>query len=140
MIGIVIVTHSALADEFVMATQQIVGSVERVEPISIDPSDPLDEVQTRVKKAIKKVDTGAGVLILTDMFGGTPSNISLAFLEKGKVEVVTGVNLPMLIKLANLREEKSLQDLASYIQSYGQRNIHVASEILQRSGGGEEKR
>jgi len=140
MIGIVIVAHSALADEFVMATQQIVGSVERVEPISIDPSDPLDDVQIRIKKAIKKVDAGAGVLILTDMFGGTPSNISLAFLEKGKVEVVTGVNLPMLIKLANLREEKSLEELASYIQAYGQRNIHVASEILQRSAGGEEKR
>lgn len=140
MIGIVIVTHSALADEFVMATQQIVGSVERVEPISIDPSDPLDDVQARIKKAIKKVDAGHGVLILTDMFGGTPSNISLAFLEKGKIEVVTGVNLPMLIKLANLREEKSLEELASYIQAYGQRNIHVASEILQRSAGGEEKR
>jgi len=140
MIGVIIVTHSALADEFLMATQQIVGAVEGMEPISIDPSDPIEEVEKRIKKGIKKVDMGRGVLILTDMFRGTPSNISLSFQEKGKVEIVTGINLPMLIKLANLREEKSLQDLASYIQSYGQRNIHVASEILQRSGGGEEKR
>jgi PTS system mannose-specific IIA component len=132
MIGIVIVTHSALADEFVMATQQIVGNVDRIEPISIDPSDPVEEVQKRIKHAMRKVDVGEGVLILTDMFGGTPSNISLSFLEKGKVEVVTGVNLPMLIKLSTLREDKTLEDLASYIKAYGQKNIHLASEILER--------
>ena len=139
IIGVVIVTHSALADEFVMATQQIVGDVEGMEPISIDPSEPLQEVEKRIKKAVKKVDTGAGVLILTDMFGGTPSNISLSFLEKGKVEVVTGINLPMLIKLSTLREEQTLGDLASFIKSYGQKNIHLATEILERSTGGEKQ-
>jgi PTS system mannose-specific IIA component len=137
MIGIVIVTHSALADEFLMATQQIVGTVEGIEPISIDPADPIEEVEKRIKKGIKKVDAGKGVLILTDMFGGTPSNISLSFQEKGKVEIVTGVNLPMLIKLSTLREEQTLDELASFIKSYGQKNIHLASEILERNTGEE---
>jgi len=137
MIGVVIVTHSALADEFLMATQQIVGAVEGIEPISIDPSDPIEEVEARIKKGIKKVDMGRGVLILTDMFGGTPSNISLAFQEKGKVEIVTGINLPMLIKLSTMREDKTLDELASFIKSYGQKNIHLASEILDRNTAGE---
>jgi PTS system mannose-specific IIA component len=137
MIGVVIVTHSALADEFLMATQQIVGAVEGIEPISIDPSDPIEEVEARIKKGIKKVDMGKGVLILTDMFGGTPSNISLSFQEKGKVEIVTGINLPMLIKLSTLREEKTLDELASFIKSYGQKNIHLASEIMDRNTAGE---
>jgi PTS system mannose-specific IIA component len=139
MIGIVIVTHSALADEFLMATQQIVGVVEGIEPISIDPSDPIEEVEKRIKKGIKKVDMGRGVLILTDMFGGTPSNISLSFQEKGKVEIVTGVNLPMLIKLSTVREEKTLDELASFIKAYGQKNIHLASEILERNTAGEKQ-
>jgi PTS system mannose-specific IIA component len=137
MIGVIIVTHSALADEFLMATQQIVGAVEGIEPISIDPSDPIEEVEARIKKGIKKVDMGKGVLILTDMFGGTPSNISLSFQQKGKVEIVTGINLPMLIKLSTLREEKTLDELASFIKSYGQKNIHLASEILDRNTAGE---
>lgn len=137
MIGVVIVTHSALADEFLMATQQIVGAVEGIEPISIDPSDPIEEVEARIKKGIKKVDMGKGVLILTDMFGGTPSNISLSFQQKGKVEIVTGLNLPMLIKLSTLREEKTLDELASFIKAYGQKNIHLASEILDRNTTGE---
>jgi PTS system mannose-specific IIA component len=137
MIGVVIVTHSALADEFLMATQQIVGTVEGIEPISIDPSDPIEEVEKRIKKGIKKVDMGKGVLLLTDMFGGTPSNISLSFQEKGKVEIVSGVNLPMLIKLSTLREEQTLDELASFIKSYGQKNIHLASEILERNTGEE---
>jgi PTS system mannose-specific IIA component len=140
MIGVVIVTHSALADEFLMATQQIVGAVEGIEPISIDPSDPLEEVEARIKKGIKKVDMGKGVLILTDMFGGTPSNISLSFQKKGKVEIVTGINLPMLIKLSTpLREEKTLDELASFIKLYGQKNIHLASEILERNTVGEKQ-
>jgi PTS system mannose-specific IIA component len=136
-IGVVIVTHAALADEFLMATQQIVADVEGMEPISIDPSEVIEDVKKRIKKAIKKVDIGGGVLILTDMFGGTPSNISLSFLEKDKVEVVTGINLPMLVKLSTLREEKTLEELASFIKSYGQKNIHVASEILERRTEGE---
>jgi PTS system mannose-specific IIA component len=139
MIGIIIVTHSALADEFLLATQQIVGAVEGIEPISIDPSDPIEEVEKRIKRGIKKVDMGRGVLILTDMFGGTPSNISLSFQEKGKVEIVTGVNLPMLIKLSTLREEKTLDELASFIKAYGQKNIHLASEILERNTAGEKQ-
>jgi PTS system mannose-specific IIA component len=133
MIGVLIVTHSALADEFLMATQQIVGAVEGIEPISIDPSDPIEAVEERIKKGIKKVDMGRGVLILTDMFGGTPSNISLSFQKKGHVEIVTGINLPMLLKLSTMREEKTLDELASFIKLYGQKNIHLASEILERN-------
>jgi PTS system mannose-specific IIA component len=94
-------------------------------------------VEARIKKGIKKVDMGRGVLILTDMFGGTPSNISLSFQQKGKVEIVTGINLPMLIKLSTLREEKTLDELASFIKSYGQKNIHLASEIMDRNTAGE---
>lgn len=136
MIGVLIVTHSALADEFLMATQQIVGTVENIEPISIDPSEPIEVVEERIKKGIKKVDMGKGVLILTDMFGGTPSNISLSFQKKGEVEVVTGVNLPMLLKLSTMREEKNLAELAAFIKTYGQKNIHLASEIMERNTGG----
>ncbi|RLA95372.1 MAG: PTS fructose transporter subunit IIA, partial [Deltaproteobacteria bacterium] len=83
MVGVLIVTHSALADELLLATQQIVGEIEGIEPISIDPTEPVEDIRDRIKKGIKKVDRGEGVLILTDMFGGTPSNISLSFLEGG---------------------------------------------------------
>jgi PTS system mannose-specific IIA component len=107
--------------------------VEGIEPISIDPSDPIETVEERIKKGIKKVDMGRGVLILTDMFGGTPSNISLSFQKKGHVEIVTGINLPMLLKLSTMREEKTLDELASFIKLYGQKNIHLASEILERN-------
>jgi len=132
MVGVLIVTHSALADELLLATQQIVGEIEGIEPISIDPTEPVEDIRDRIKKGIKKVDRGEGVLILTDMFGGTPSNISLSFLEGGEVEVVTGVNLPMLLKLATLKDEMDLKELASYIVNYGKRNIHLASEVLER--------
>lgn len=132
MVGVLIVTHSALADELLLATQQIVGEIQGIEPISIDPTEPVEDIRDRIKKGIKKVDRGEGVLILTDMFGGTPSNISLSFLEGGKVEVVTGVNLPMLLKLATLKDEMDLKELASYIVNYGKRNIHLASEVLER--------
>lgn len=132
MVGVLIVTHSALADELLLATQQIVGEIQGIEPISIDPTEPVEDIRDRIKKGIKKVDRGEGVLILTDMFGGTPSNISLSFLERGKVEVVTGVNLPMLLKLATLKDEMDLKELASYIVNYGKRNIHLASEVLER--------
>ncbi len=126
------VTHSALADELLLATQQIVGDIEGMEPISIDLTEPPEEIRERIRRGIKKVDRGKGVLILTDMFGGTPSNVSLSFLEKGKVEVVTGVNLPMLLKLATLRDEMPLEELASFIANYGKKNIHLASEVLEK--------
>ncbi len=96
----------------------------------MEPSQSADEMRRAIADALGKVDQGEGVLVLTDMFGGTPSNIALSFLDERRVEVVTGMNLPMLIKLATLGEEKPLEELAVFIKGYGQRNISVASEIL----------
>ena len=98
--------------------------------VSVDPNQPVDKMRTAIAAAIKNAEQGEGVLILTDMFGGTPSNISLSFLEERRVAVVTGINLPMLIKLATLREDKQLDELATFVKEYGRRNISVASEIL----------
>jgi PTS system mannose-specific IIA component len=132
MIGVLIVSHCGIADEMLLAVEQIVGEIEGLEAISIDPSEPPEVIRERIKRGIKNVDKGEGVLILTDMFGGTPANISLSFLEKGKVEVVTGVNLPMLLKVASLRDEMPLEQLADYIANYGKKNINVASKILEK--------
>ena len=99
MIGILVVTHGKLATELVNAAKMIVGELENVQAISIGWNDDVNEARERIRSAIKKIDFGHGVLILTDMFGGTPTNISLTFLEKGRTEIITGVNLPMIIKL-----------------------------------------
>ena len=132
-IGVVIVTHYGLGGEFLQALRLIVPDAPEFHAVSIDPSQSVDEMRRGISVALKAADDGQGVLVLTDMFGGTPSNISLSFLGEHRVEVVTGVNLPMLIKLATLGEEKSLEDLAAFIASYGQRNISVASELLPES-------
>jgi PTS system mannose-specific IIA component len=132
-IGVVIVTHYGLGGEFLQALRLIVPDAPEFHAVSIDPSQSVDEMRRGISVALKAADAGQGVLVLTDMFGGTPSNISLSFLGEHRVEVVTGVNLPMLIKLATLGEEKSLEDLAAFIASYGQRNISVASELLPES-------
>jgi len=129
-IGVVIVTHYRLGAEFVQALRLIVPEAPVFASVSVDPSQPVDAMRTAISAAIAEVDQGEGVLILTDMFGGTPSNISLSFLEEHRVAVVTGMNLPMLIKLATLREDKPLDELATFIKEYGRRNISVASEIL----------
>ena len=129
-IGTVIVTHYRLGEEFLQALRLIVPDAPTFHAVSIEPSQSVDEMRSGIADALKAADEGDGVLVLTDMFGGTPSNISLSFLDEHHVEVVTGFNLPMLIKLATLREEKSLEELATFIKQYGQRNISVASEIL----------
>jgi PTS system mannose-specific IIA component len=129
-IGVVIVTHYRLGEEFLQALRLIVPEAPLFRAVAIEPGQSVDEMRNTIDVALKAADEGDGVLILTDMFGGTPSNISLSFLETHRVEVVTGLNLPMLIKLATLREEKSLEDLAGFIKSYGQRNISVASSHL----------
>jgi PTS system mannose-specific IIA component len=129
-IGVVIVTHYRLGEEFLQALRLIVPGAPAFQAVGIDPSQSVEEMRGAIAQALGRVDQGHGVLVLTDMFGGTPSNISLSFLADHKVEVVTGVNLPMLIKLATLSEDKPLEELASFIKSYGQRNISVASEIL----------
>ncbi len=129
-IGVVIVTHYRLGEEFLQALRLIVPDGPRFFAVSIDPKQSVDEMRTAIAEALQAADAGSGVLVLTDMFGGTPSNISLSFLKEHHVEVVTGVNLPMLIKLATLSEERTLEDLAPFIKNYGQRNISLASEIL----------
>jgi len=129
-VGVVIVTHYRLGEEFLQALRLIVPAPPPFEAVSIDPKQTVDEMRRAIAQALAKVERGQGVLVLTDMFGGTPSNVSLSFLGERRVEVVTGVNLPMLIKLATLREEKPLDELASFVKQYGQRNISVASEIL----------
>jgi PTS system mannose-specific IIA component len=134
MIGVLIVCHCGLAQEFLKTLELIIGPVERFHAISIDPQRDVESIRSEISSALKKVDTGEGALVLTDMFGGTPSNISLSFLDEKKVEVISGVNLPMLIKLASFREGKNLEELASFIKAYGQKNISIASEILRSRG------
>jgi PTS system mannose-specific IIA component len=129
-IGVVIVTHYRLGDEFLQALRLIVPDAPEFHAVAIEPTQSVEEMRSRIAAALEAADRGEGVLVLTDMFGGTPSNISLSFLSEQHVEVVTGVNLPMLIKLATLAESKSLEDLAAFIKQYGQRNISVASELL----------
>jgi mannose PTS system EIIA component len=130
MIGIVVVAHFNLAREMVAATELIVGKQERFEYVNIFPDEDVEKIKGKVVEALKKAEAGQGIIVLTDMFGGTPSNISLSFLEEGKVEVVTGVNLPMLIKLVTFREGKVLSELATFIANYGKKNIHLATEVL----------
>ncbi|UCE85892.1 MAG: PTS sugar transporter subunit IIA [Deltaproteobacteria bacterium] len=133
-VGVVIVTHYRLGEEFLQALRLIVPEAPEFHAVSIDPKQSVDEMRTAISDAMSAADIGNGVLVLTDMFGGTPSNISLSLMEGHAVEVVTGVNLPMLIKLATLSEEKPLDELALFIKNYGQRNISVASEILPEDG------
>lgn len=129
-IGVVIVTHYRLGEEFLQALRLIVPEPPPYRAVSIEPKQGVEEMRGAIAEALKAADKGEGVLILTDMFGGTPSNMSLSFVEEHRVEVVTGVNLPMLIKLATMSERKSLDELAVFIKDYGRRNISVASELL----------
>jgi PTS system mannose-specific IIA component len=129
-IGVVIVTHYELGNQFLQALRLIVPDAPEFLSVSVAPDQPVDELRSAIGARLAQADHGDGVLVLTDMFGGTPSNMSLSFLGEYHVEIVTGVNLPMLIKLATLGEEKSLEDLARFIKEYGQRNISVASELV----------
>ncbi|MBI4391957.1 MAG: PTS fructose transporter subunit IIA [candidate division NC10 bacterium] len=136
MVGVIVVTHGQVGTELLRTAQEIVGRIERAEAVTIDAAEKIERARSKIEAAIKRVSTGAGVLILTDMFGGTPSNLGLSFLEKGAVEVVTGVNLPMLIKLASLREGLPLRELADRLSTYGQKNILVASDFLAKKAAG----
>jgi len=135
VIGIVVVTHGQLARELVSAAEMIVGEIPNVTAVSIGWHESPDDAQREIEAAIDRTDSGKGTVVLTDMFGGTPSNLSMMFLEKGKVEVVTGVNLPMLIRLASLREEEEGDDLlevASRAAREGKDNIYLAGNLLAR--------
>jgi PTS system mannose-specific IIA component len=128
--GVVIVTHYRLGEEFLQALRLIVPDAPPFQAVCIEPKQSVDEMREAIAAALRRVDSDEGTLILTDMFGGTPSNMALSFLDEHRVEVVTGLNLPMLIKLATMTEKKPLEELAAFIKEYGQRNIRVASEIL----------
>ncbi|MDX1390090.1 MAG: PTS sugar transporter subunit IIA [Acidobacteriota bacterium] len=141
MLGLLVVTHGQLAEDLVQATTMILGPVEDLEAVSIGWNDDVDEARRRIDDAVARVGAaGDGTLILTDMFGGTPTNMALSLLESGSVEVVTGVNLPMVIKFANLRERIELSEVARRIAEQGRDAIQVASERLEGSarepGGG----
>jgi PTS system mannose-specific IIA component len=129
-VGVVIVTHYRLGEEFLHALRLIIPGAPPFAAVAVDPGQSVEEIRKAIAAELEAADTGEGVLVLTDMFGGTPSNMSLSFLDEHHVEVVTGINLPMLIKLATLAEDKPLEELAPFIKEYGQRNISVASELL----------
>jgi len=141
MLGLLVVTHGRLAEELVAAARKIVGPVEALEAVSIDWDDDVGEARQRIEEAIARVDRGEGVLVLTDMFGGTPTNLALSLMEPSKVDIVTGVNLPMIIKFSNHRQRYSLSDVAETIAAQGRQAIHAASELLDHGGpesGGEQ--
>ena len=130
MIGGIIVTHGRLAIELVTAAEMIVGEIKHIIAVSIGWNDELEQGLKEIEQAIKKVNQGSGVLILTDMFGGTPANVAMTFAQPGKVEIITGVNLPMIIKLASQQKDESLNVLAGKVREQGQKNIYIASEVM----------
>jgi PTS system mannose-specific IIA component len=130
MIGLVLVTHGRLAVEFRAALEHVVGAQSHVETVSIGPDDDIERRRQDILDAVHKVNAGSGVIVLTDMFGGTPSNLAISVMAPGKVEVVAGVNLPMLIKLASIRAEKPLAEAIDDAQDAGRKYINVASQVL----------
>lgn len=141
MVGIIIVAHGNLSSEFIETTRMITNDpIPFVSAISITPHDSTHEVADKIRKAISQVDDGDGVLIFTDMFGGTPSNVSLSFLEEGKVEVISGLNLPMLLQVALHREGASLNELGQVLQAVGREHISLASDLLKKNGNGNGRR
>jgi mannose PTS system EIIA component len=131
MIGLVLVTHGRLAAEFISALEHVVGKQPSMEAICIGPDDKMDERRNDIAASIGKVDQGQGVIVLTDMFGGTPSNLAISLLEEGRVEVVAGLNLPMLVKLARVRKDCPLSKAAAAAQDAGRKYINIASQVLQ---------
>jgi len=130
MIGLVIVTHGRLAEEFVLAMEHVVGPQVSVEAICIGPEDDMERRRQDILGACNRVGNGSGVIILTDMFGGTPSNLAISVMEQTKAEVIAGLNLPMLIKLASVRGRQSLEEAVACAQEAGRKYISVASYVL----------
>jgi len=130
MFGVVVVTHGQLATELLNAAETIVGDLPRFAAVSIGWHEDTEDARGEIEQAIERVEQGAGVLILTDMFGGTPSNLAMSFLAQGKIEVITGVNLPMLLKLVNLPEQSDLLAVARDMRDHGRSAIWVASDLL----------
>ncbi|MFN7977981.1 MAG: PTS fructose transporter subunit IIA [Vicinamibacterales bacterium] len=136
MIGVVVVTHGQLASELVSAAETIVGDLPQMKAVSIGWHEDVQDARQEIAAAIATVAAPEGVIVATDMFGGTPANLGITFLESGKVEVVTGVNLPMLIKLASLRDTATVLDAARQIREHGRNAIWVASDLLNGDSGG----
>jgi PTS system mannose-specific IIA component len=130
MIGVVIVTHGNLAREFRAALEHVVGPQEQIATICIQPDDNMEERRLAILKAIGTVDSGDGCVLLTDMFGGTPSNLAISVMDESHVEVIAGINLPMLVKLARVREESPISEAIKLAQDAGRKYIHVASQVL----------
>ena len=135
MIGVVVVTHGQLATELVNAAETIVGDLPRFAAVSIGWHDTVELAREEIAQAVARVDAGHGVIVLTDMFGGTPSNLAITFLADGRIEVITGVNLPMLLKLAGARDIADLRELARRIREDGRNAIWVAADLLHGSEG-----
>jgi PTS system mannose-specific IIA component len=133
MIGLILVTHGTLAHEFLVAMEHVVGQQKQVETISIGPHDDMDARRKEIGRAIKSTDSGQGVIILTDLFGGTPSNLAISFLEAGKIEVIAGANLPMLIRLESARKSMPITEAVLAARDAGRKYISVASELLEAS-------
>lgn len=130
MIGIILVTHGRLAEEFVAAMEHVVGTQEDVATICIGPNDDMEQRRADIADAIARVDSGSGAIMLTDLFGGTPSNLAISLLQPGKTEVIAGINLPMLIRLAGARKDMPLTKAAEAARDAGRTYITVASEFL----------
>ena len=130
MIGLVLVTHGNLANEFISAMQHVVGKQEKVAPVCIGPEDDMEMRRAEILKKVEEVNDGSGVVVLTDMFGGTPSNLAISIMDRAKVEIIAGVNLPMLIKIASKRKKKNLKETVEGAQEAGKKYINVASQLL----------
>jgi PTS system mannose-specific IIA component len=130
MIGALVVTHGHLGRELVAAAEMIVGEISHIQAVSVGWHDDVNDARKDIEKRINEVESGSGVIILTDMFGGTPSNIAFSFHDPGKVDVVTGVNLPMIIKIAGQKEGETLDSLAGIVRDQGRSSISTASEFL----------
>ena len=133
MIGVVVVTHGGLAEEFVAATEHVVGPQSALKAICIGADDDMEQRREEIIATVQQCDTGAGVIIFTDMFGGTPSNLAISVMSKARVEVIAGVNLPMLIKAAEVRRQRSLAEVAEAVQEAGRKYISIASAVLQKT-------
>lgn len=130
MVGILVVSHGRLADALISSVQFLVGNSQKIKGVSIWPTDEEREVQDKIKEKIAELDDGKGVVILTDILGGTPTNVSLSFLKDEKVEVVTGVNMPMLLTLSSYRKERSLREIGTLVKKSGRRSIILAKEVI----------
>jgi len=130
MIGLILVTHGALAEEFIQAMQHVVGRQSDVVAICIGPNDDMEKRRKDIADAIRRVDSGKGVIVLTDLFGGTPSNLAISLMQAGRVEVIAGINLPMLIRLAKARDTMTVREATIAARDAGRNYITVASEFL----------